>query len=1085
MSTGNFGTVNATAINVTGILQAVQVITTEPMQVSNIIATGTLGVTGLATLSNATLANATVQGNLTVNGVLLQEGFSPVNLTNITDKIALPINMLYPMQEAVPNLFGSAGIYGRRQAYPTIKPLETTFSVQLRKTTDSTPTTFLTSNTAWSNPASLDAFGSPAPLVKINDDGTFTYINVATSSITSICSNILPTTNNAMNFLMYEKINSWPSPASNNGASYTITTGDMVDNVSQMVAGFAKRGFPMPGRQNVKGYNTNLVFYNDSLITGESPFPVYDSNIAAPNLGFDLTTFASNSSVTMYLAGGVPDKVSLALPSGTVDWSNNITLPGRVFPVTQSSIQYQSNIASNTNVVFYDAATSVMNFNITNWNGYMFEFPGDGYTSNIMSNTTPSFFRGSFGFYRKPVGVTTVPVLPRLGNLDINNASDNFYLDPVQSDVPNAEFMIQTSANVLITYRLSTNPSSNTINLPRFNTVSSVLYYTAMTIPRYLSTAVNCSIRLRGLEYPLVSDVNEFKGFLLTNGTRTGDNEYTPYLTEIAGISSGMGLTPAHLGTNWSKNLGNLNYKADEVRNITPVTVNQSSESIGTVTSHEFFHNMQWSVGVNADDRKQDIFDDEWMAQTATHLSGSMFKNPQTTAHMPEVCVNRLTKGQYFPYSSVGRNDTTVFANVFAGTNLMMVADLSTQNWNYNLSDITIQMITSYDPNGQLLKLFLYYAGLKTANLDKSDVFRLGYYSTTRSINPNSATSVFSNAIISSNLHYSDGSSITNPGRLHHESAIALILARNNDSIPNKYKCTAPKVWFKTSYANAYIRASNLFSLGSTFYNQDSWDLIQTNEDIKTGATTFLDTCMPWYPKDISSNVFAGKDSLGRTYTVPNGSVANYTQDCSFAAMANVSLTTFTSNVTRNMHSLQSVGYCFSNAISNVTVELTEPTRGGTYGAYNSNISVTMFKYVPDRCVTNVNSTTGAYMMVGPITLSNVGTTTTTFNLNALLVDGVDGATFSNVNSNVTAPMASFNNIFQYGIDDETVYTASPAGIANKARLGMTTGYYQPPTRLFITNEYIDTTFNFTDANILDKLSLQQVKPSAVKISVA
>ena len=42
MSSGNFGTVNATGMNVTGVLQASQIITSQPMQVSNLTATGSI-----------------------------------------------------------------------------------------------------------------------------------------------------------------------------------------------------------------------------------------------------------------------------------------------------------------------------------------------------------------------------------------------------------------------------------------------------------------------------------------------------------------------------------------------------------------------------------------------------------------------------------------------------------------------------------------------------------------------------------------------------------------------------------------------------------------------------------------------------------------------------------------------------------------------------------------------------------------------------------------------------------------------------------------------------------------------------------
>jgi hypothetical protein len=1074
---GAFNSVSAKQVNVTRI-DASEIVT-ERVNGTDINATLALK----APIVNPTFtSNVTVQGNLTVNGQIIQGGFSPVNFTNLAEKAALPIASVYPMGEDETSLYSTGGMYRRRAPVPTIKPYETTLSIPLRKS-DGTPSNLLTSNTAWSNPVALDAYGNPAPLIKIENNGTFTYINVASNTITNICNSLLPASN-TFDFIIYNKINSWTTPVSNNGTFYTVTNGDMADNMTQMVAGFAKRGFPLPGRQSVKGYNTNLVFYSDIFLPGESSY--FASTI--PNMGFDLNPFVNGqSAVTVYLLGGIQDKISLALPSTSIDWSNNLTLSGKTFPVTLSSVEYESKLASNLNVIYYDNQTSVMNFNLTDFGTYSFTSPGDGFNTSNTITSSPSFFRGSFGFYRKPVNVTTTPVLPRLGNSDVTIQERNF-LGPVQSDIANAEFMIQTSA-ITVTYKLSNSPSSVTVNIPIQATVSGTVYLTSLTLPRYLgSSNVHCSVRLRALEYPSVSDDNEYRGFLLTNGSRVGDNENTPYITETASVSGNFGTTPASSRSYFSKNVGSLQYKADELKSVIPPIIIQSSESNGTTMIHEIAHNMQWSIGWSADDRKQDIFDDEWFAHTMCFLGYKNFFTTNQVGHNnPDRCVNHLTNGQYFPYLNVGRYDTTVFANVFSGTNFMVTNDVFNQSWNYILSTLTMNMISSYDPNGQLLKMFMYYASLKTKNLSSSDIFRLGYYNITKTLNPSIATSVFSNAIISANMHYSDGSSINNAGRLQHESTIGLINARNNTNIPPKYRCNYEPMWYKTSYSNVNIRPFCLLYdplVVSTSFNQDSWDLIQTNEDNKAGSTV-SDTIVPWYPKNITGVFPSGRDSWGRTYRIPDGAIAPYTQDCSFAAMANVSLSTFTSNVTRHLHSLQSFGYALSNAISNVTVELVEPTIGGSFGTYNSNISVSVFKYVPDRCVSNVTSTLGAYMMMGPFTLSSTGTTTKTIDLNALLVDGVGGATFSNTGSNVTASMASFNYIFPYGIDDETVYTPSAAAISRKSQLGMITGYYQPVTRILITNEYIDTSINFTDANILDKLYLPQIKPSAVKISIA
>jgi len=60
MSSASFGTVNATGMNVTGVLQAAEVRTTRPMQVSNLTATGLTSLTNVAVSGPATLSNLTV-----------------------------------------------------------------------------------------------------------------------------------------------------------------------------------------------------------------------------------------------------------------------------------------------------------------------------------------------------------------------------------------------------------------------------------------------------------------------------------------------------------------------------------------------------------------------------------------------------------------------------------------------------------------------------------------------------------------------------------------------------------------------------------------------------------------------------------------------------------------------------------------------------------------------------------------------------------------------------------------------------------------------------------------------------------------
>jgi hypothetical protein len=172
-----------------------------------------------------------------------------------------------------------------------------------------------------------------------------------------------------------------------------------------------------------------------------------------------------------------------------------------------------------------------------------------------------------------------------------------------------------------------------------------------------------------------------------------------------------------------------------------------------------------------------------------------------------------------------------------------------------------------------------------------------------------------------------------------------------------------------------------------------------------------------------------------------------------------------------------------------VTVALQEPTLGTYAGGYNSNISVSVFKYIPDRCVSNVligapTSNTGAFMMSGPFFLSKTGTTSVTIDLTTNITDGVNGV-FKTNSSGLLNGSVAFNNVFQYGIDDGKVYIPPAYANARATDLGMTanSGVYQPVTYLLVNNRNIDD-IAWDDADIQQKLWSYQVKPSCVKVSV-
>ena len=89
MSSASFGTVNATAMNVTGVLQASESVTTRPMQVSNLLVSGTvsaenIAVSGDLTLGSVVVADLSYTGTLKSDGVASSAQIDNATITNIS-----------------------------------------------------------------------------------------------------------------------------------------------------------------------------------------------------------------------------------------------------------------------------------------------------------------------------------------------------------------------------------------------------------------------------------------------------------------------------------------------------------------------------------------------------------------------------------------------------------------------------------------------------------------------------------------------------------------------------------------------------------------------------------------------------------------------------------------------------------------------------------------------------------------------------------------------------------------------------------------------------------------------------------------
>jgi hypothetical protein len=313
------------------------------------------------------------------------------------------------------------------------------------------------------------------------------------------------------------------------------------------------------------------------------------------------------------------------------------------------------------------------------------------------------------------------------------------------------------------------------------------------------------------------------------------------------------------------------------------------------------------------------------------------------------------------------------------------------------------------------------------------------------------------------------------------ETFIANLHMRNNEAIPTKYRNNFSYNWYRSTHSpgngNVYYRAG-YSSFDVSQYNMASWDMSQTNEDSindNNGSIT------PWWPKVISP---PGPNAYGDRFNTfdPSG---NMTQDTTYRAICDSSAA-YVAEITRHMYSLSCFSYALTNEHTSVTVELTEPTdTSGTYGDYNTDIAVAVLKYIPECCVTGVRSDKGAFIMKGPYTLSGTGDSTT-IDLSGAFVDtSASNYIVSKTGTALTAPMMDFNYIFAHGIDGSgTVYTPPEWSLARGAALGMSgNDVYQPVTYLVVINKQIDN-FEFTDSDLTEKLYIDHLKPSSVKVSI-
>jgi hypothetical protein len=1109
MSSASFGTVNATGLNVSGVLQASEIRTTQPVQVSNLTATGT------ATFSNVTVngvltsqdGSINLQGDVYVSGNVVAGGGVPsaVQYRNLSDRTVLDPGAIYNDTITTANVTVSN----------FVRPIVATTVMNLRNTSGATR--LLTHDTPHNDPVATTRYGYPAPLVKIQDDGSYNYINVASNTMSQICNLMLPTSNTANTFRFDFLVND-PATDLRVNLGYAPTNGqtvasysNVIDAYTDIIATMVKRGFPLPCPNGAKTVNPRNI-YCQSTLSGHhwDLHNTKPAGVAPMQMAIDINPYlAGSGTMNLYFQGGIEEIIQFSLPG--VSYGTTPVVPAFPMPVTTNAAEYELKVTTGVNVVYLDTTLQILNVSIVDFGNYKTTIidSSNVFGSNVISSE-PTSFKGSFGFFRTSSKTTTTAsgIEVPSSNVVMTIVSGS---TPVTASPTTAEYLIQVDNQIVFKYDIVkagvTTSTTSTIR----NQYGGLSDYWTLVPYDYKSNNNFTAFPTGG---------QESIGFLHSNTSSTGKNDFYPFMNTNKG-KSGVNFGAI---SEFMIHFNNTFVEPEFVKPLPLPTVDLESLIIGT-NAHEIQHIGMMSIGMSQRDEATKITDDELLSSAFSW--GSI---PQRFGKVSNVyrssCFQQLPVFVHVVarggISMVAQTSYDILSTAFKGTNYNIqglfsfappkfpITDPSTATnlifGNYTGTVPLNNIMDKYDPNTQLLKISYFnhadlLSQIPTGILD-SITYQNDNGLLSNGVNPSLGIQCYKAAV--SNVHMYDdlGNSITEPISLWHDEIIAATLCRNNNALPERFKYLSVPVWYTSGYYSNLSIGTTLNPSTSVYIGNGevmmSWDYMQTNDDPVNTSSSRLEKqgCVPWWPKNITG-LYSNANSVGTRYVNPlTFQYENQTQDTSYRAMANVALTNYTSNVVRTMPQ----GACFMYAmppvtsnvllsgVSNVTVSLQEPSGSYSYtGGYNSNVSVTLFKYIPDRCVSNVltgepTSNTGAFMMSGPHYLVKGGTETVTIDLTSNIANGVNG-TFRTNSANLLDNTISFSKTFTYGIDDGTVFNPPTHARAYATNIGTVTGFYQPVTFLLVYNRNVDE-IAWSDADIQQKLWAYQVKPSCVKVSV-
>ena len=701
---------NATGLNVTGILQASEIRTTQPMEVSN----------------------------LTVSGKIKASLYDSVEFQNMADIQKFVPAEIYSESSVWSRSAGPTYTYNETANYP-VQQYVTVTDLTLRA--DGNATSLLTEMSTESNPVALDKYENPAPLVKINDDGTLTYLD-ASAPIMDICNELLPTNLDTFKIRVSGYSPTVPGALYYNSSDDTGNVIGLVD-FSEITARHAlsllKRGFAV---QDTTA-STPYVFFNHNLSPND---PAQTFNQSAFHFGIDLRPFvAGHETANVYLSGGISREIAPAFVG--YDYSNLVTIPPFTVSVTTDSVEYMNKKDLNQNAVYFNRNLNVLNFNLVDLSGYTSEFPTGNYTSSNVITISPVSFTGSFGFYKNivPLRVSddALKTFPTTAMRFLDNPNvaytEKWASTPALTTIQTAEFMMQTSDELVFTYNISNQSGlqTNTINR-RYNTIAvnyqyePVDLFAPFMVPKFeYGLGVNASIHIVSS-----SAADEILGYLYTHpSSNVGYNRNTPYLPTLKNGCSAHSL----VGSSLEKfikvtTFTDLTHGPDDHTNLTSSNAFLFSwDGRMQMVAHEAGHVNMFSIGLNSKDGENNIFDDETIAAFFQSIAQLNPAYDGTTYTSDLVIVSETVSG--LSHMARGRVPLSVSYKdsragyVLAGTSFQDIAgDTVTGDYafvnSFSMHIFLMRILKKYDPNAQHVKLYLWHMAQKLTRAKFTDLMR-------------------------------------------------------------------------------------------------------------------------------------------------------------------------------------------------------------------------------------------------------------------------------------------------------------------------------------------------------------------------